>query len=71
MLACTILCENTAGRPGIIGEFGFSALIELGKETILFDTGSGKGIIPNCLALKKDLGHSFSFANAGSVFTFD
>ncbi len=56
MLTCTILCENTAGRPGIIGEFGFSALIELGRETILFDTGSGKGIIPNCLALKKNLG---------------
>ncbi len=56
MPTVTILCENTSGRLGLIGEFGFAALVELGDETILFDTGSGPGIIHNSLALKKNLG---------------
>jgi 7,8-dihydropterin-6-yl-methyl-4-(beta-D-ribofuranosyl)aminobenzene 5'-phosphate synthase len=36
------LCENTAGNMGVdaIAEWGFSALIETGDNTFLFDTGS-------------------------------
>ncbi|MBW2091819.1 MAG: MBL fold metallo-hydrolase [Deltaproteobacteria bacterium] len=55
MLKITILCENTAGFPGLIGEHGFSALVELDAESILMDTGSGQGILPNTRTLRKDL----------------
>ena len=55
MLIITVLCENTAAGPMTIGEHGFSALVELDEETILFDTGSGNGLIPNSRALGKDL----------------
>ena len=52
----TLLCENTAGIPlGIVGEHGFSALIERGEESILFDTGQGIGLLPNAAFLGKDL----------------
>lgn len=51
----TILCENTAAGPNLIGEHGFAALIETGEETILFDTGAGLGLIHNAQALGKDL----------------
>ena len=51
----TILCENTVGRPGLIGEHGFAAWIELKEENLLLDTGSGQGVVHNALALRKDL----------------
>lgn len=52
----TVLCENTAGHPiGIVGEHGFSALIERGGERILFDTGQGIGLLANAGRLGKDL----------------
>ncbi len=52
----TILCENSVGNPfGVIGEHGFACYVETEKSSYLFDTGQGMGIIPNSLALKKDL----------------
>lgn len=51
----TILCENTVSRPGLLGEHGFSAYIELPSGNILFDTGQGFGLIQNALRLEKSL----------------
>jgi 7,8-dihydropterin-6-yl-methyl-4-(beta-D-ribofuranosyl)aminobenzene 5'-phosphate synthase len=51
----TILCENTASSSGLIGEHGFSALIERGKGKILFDTGQGLGLVHNADLLGVDL----------------
>ena len=50
----TILCENTASSIGLIGEHGFSALIERDKEKILFDTGQGLGLVHNAAVLGVD-----------------
>jgi 7,8-dihydropterin-6-yl-methyl-4-(beta-D-ribofuranosyl)aminobenzene 5'-phosphate synthase len=55
MLRITILCDNVLGVPFGIGEHGFSALVEGGEEPLLFDVGSGKGIIANALTFGKDL----------------
>jgi 7,8-dihydropterin-6-yl-methyl-4-(beta-D-ribofuranosyl)aminobenzene 5'-phosphate synthase len=54
-LRITILCENTAVPSGFIGEHGFSALIERGKQKILFDTGQGLGLLHNAELLGVDL----------------
>jgi 7,8-dihydropterin-6-yl-methyl-4-(beta-D-ribofuranosyl)aminobenzene 5'-phosphate synthase len=54
-LRITIICENTAAPSGFIGEHGFSALIERGKEKILFDTGQGLGLLHNAELLGVDL----------------
>ena len=51
----TILCENLVGRLVGSGEHGFSAFIETDKGNYLFDTGSGRSIVPNSLTLSKDL----------------
>lgn len=52
----TILCENSVGTPfGVVGEHGFACLVETGSGAYLFDTGQGMGIVPNALALRKDL----------------
>jgi len=51
----TILCENTVQGMGLLGEHGFSALIETPAGDILFDTGQGFGLIHNSLRLGKDL----------------
>ena len=52
----TILCENTVGVPfGVIGEHGFACYLETETGNYLFDTGQGYAIVPNSLALKKDL----------------
>jgi len=51
----TILCENLVGRLVGSGEHGFSAFIEMEKGNYLFDTGSGRSIVPNSLTLNKDL----------------
>ncbi len=55
MIRITILCDNVVGFPFGIGEHGFSALVEAGDQNILFDTGSGKGLISNGLTFGKDL----------------
>ncbi len=51
----TILCENFVGRLVGLGEHGFSAFIETNHGNYLFDTGGGRSIVPNALALDKDL----------------
>jgi 7,8-dihydropterin-6-yl-methyl-4-(beta-D-ribofuranosyl)aminobenzene 5'-phosphate synthase len=51
----TILCENLVGRLVGSGEHGFSAFIETDEGNYLFDTGSGRSIVPNSLTLNKDL----------------
>ena len=52
----TILCENAVGIPfGVVGEHGFACLVETRSAAYLFDTGQGMGIVPNALALRKDL----------------
>ena len=51
----TILVENTTPVPGLLGEFGFSALIEVDGKRFLFDTGSGEAVILNAKTLGIDL----------------
>lgn len=51
----TVLCENTVAAPGVLGEHGFAAFIEIPGDTILFDTGQGFTLVHNALRLKKDL----------------
>ncbi len=52
----TILCENRSlGKRGIIGEHGFSALVEKDNELILMDTGQGLGLKPNAKILNINL----------------
>lgn len=51
----TILCENTVSKPGLLGEHGFSALVETRQETLLFDTGQGFTLLHNAQSLGKDL----------------
>lgn len=55
VMRITILCENLVGRLVGFGEHGFSAFIETDKGNYLFDTGSGRSIVPNSLVLNKDL----------------
>jgi 7,8-dihydropterin-6-yl-methyl-4-(beta-D-ribofuranosyl)aminobenzene 5'-phosphate synthase len=51
----TVLCENLVGKLIGSGEHGFSAFIETAEGNFLFDTGSGHSVVPNSLALNKDL----------------
>jgi 7,8-dihydropterin-6-yl-methyl-4-(beta-D-ribofuranosyl)aminobenzene 5'-phosphate synthase len=55
MVRITVLCDNLVGLPFGVGEHGFSALVEVGAEALLFDTGAGRGIVPNALTFQKDL----------------
>lgn len=52
----TVLCENSVGRPnGTIGEHGFACLIETASGMLLFDTGTGAGILHNAQVLGRNL----------------
>lgn len=51
----TTLAENTSGKPHIIGEWGFCALIETAEATVLLDSGAGHGVIHNAEHLGVDL----------------
>ena len=52
----TVLCENTAAGPmGLMGEHGFSALIERDGQRFLFDTGQGMALAHNARVLGQDL----------------
>jgi len=53
--ALTILVENTTPVPALVGEYGFSALIEVDDHKILFDTGSDQAIYHNAARLGIDL----------------
>jgi 7,8-dihydropterin-6-yl-methyl-4-(beta-D-ribofuranosyl)aminobenzene 5'-phosphate synthase len=53
----TILSENSVIRSSaLIGEHGFSALVEKGEEKVLFDTGQGYALHHNARILGLDLG---------------
>lgn len=56
MFRLTVLYDNEA-EPGLLGSWGFSALLETGEDTLLFDTGWD-----GCLLLEnmKKLGVSLS-----------
>jgi len=55
-LKITILAENSVVVPfDVIGEHGFSAFVEMEGFNFLFDTGQGKALVNNAIALKKDL----------------
>ncbi|MDD2510563.1 MAG: MBL fold metallo-hydrolase [Syntrophomonas sp.] len=43
----SILVENTTPSPSLVGEYGFSALIEVDGRKILFDTGSRNALFNN------------------------
>lgn len=51
----TILCDNCSTGPLLVGEHGFSLLIERDGEKILFDTGPGMSLPANLNVLGKDL----------------
>ena len=51
----TVLCENTVGKLVGLGEHGFSAFIETDRGNYLFDTGTGRSVVENSLALGRDL----------------
>jgi 7,8-dihydropterin-6-yl-methyl-4-(beta-D-ribofuranosyl)aminobenzene 5'-phosphate synthase len=51
----TILAENNAGKSGLIGEHGFSALVESPNGRYLFDTGPGRSLPHNTEKLKINL----------------
>jgi 7,8-dihydropterin-6-yl-methyl-4-(beta-D-ribofuranosyl)aminobenzene 5'-phosphate synthase len=56
MIRLTVVCENTAGPAyKILGEHGFSVLVEHKSGKLLFDTGQGRTIVHNADCLKKDL----------------
>lgn len=51
----SILVENTTPAPGLIGEYGFSAWLNIDGRKILFDTGSADALFPNAAKLGIDL----------------
>jgi len=51
----TTLSENTAGRPGMLAEWGLSVLVEADGQNILLDTCSSISVPHNALLLKVDL----------------
>ncbi|QTA92629.1 Beta-lactamase domain-containing protein [Desulfonema magnum] len=54
-MTITILAENTVSKSGLIGEHGFSVLIERGDEKYLFDTSPGASLPHNIKRLDKNL----------------
>lgn len=53
--AVTILVENSTPSPTLIGEYGFSALVEVDDYKILFDTGSAQALYHNAPQMGIDL----------------
>jgi len=51
----TTLCENTAGEPGFMAEWGLSILVQAGGVTVLFDTGLTSAAVRNADKLGVDL----------------
>ena len=51
----TVLVENTAARPGVQPEHGFSAWVEADGANVLFDTGASDLVCANADALGVDL----------------
>jgi 7,8-dihydropterin-6-yl-methyl-4-(beta-D-ribofuranosyl)aminobenzene 5'-phosphate synthase len=51
----TTLIENTAGRPGVMAEWGLSILIELDGLKVLLDSGEAGALVRNAVNLGIDL----------------
>ena len=54
-LRITVVVENTARKPGLLGEHGLSFWIDTGTHHVLFDTGQGQTLGPNANCLHLDL----------------
>jgi 7,8-dihydropterin-6-yl-methyl-4-(beta-D-ribofuranosyl)aminobenzene 5'-phosphate synthase len=54
-LKLVTLAENTAGERGLLGEWGWSLLVQAGERTFLLDTGAGPSTVHNAAALGVDL----------------
>jgi metal-dependent hydrolase (beta-lactamase superfamily II) len=52
----TVIVENMAGLPPLLGEWGLSLLVETDRHQILFDTGGGLALPHNSQELSLDLG---------------
>lgn len=48
------MVENTTPVPGLMGEFGYSVLVDVDDNRFLFDTGNGEAIIGNAKAMGVD-----------------
>ena len=55
MITITLLVENSARGPGILGEHGLSWWIDTGTHRVLFDTGQGMALTHNAARLGIDL----------------
>jgi 7,8-dihydropterin-6-yl-methyl-4-(beta-D-ribofuranosyl)aminobenzene 5'-phosphate synthase len=55
MITITVLVENTARGPGILGEHGLAWWIDTGMHRVLFDTGQGMALVHNAKRLGIDL----------------
>lgn len=58
----TILVENTAPVPPLVGEYGFAALVQVDDKTIIFDTGSNDAIFTNSNILGVNLAEADEIA---------
>ncbi len=54
----TLVCENTAGPWGTLGEHGLAWWIQYGRQRLLFDTGQGLALMHNARRLGLDLGEA-------------
>jgi 7,8-dihydropterin-6-yl-methyl-4-(beta-D-ribofuranosyl)aminobenzene 5'-phosphate synthase len=54
-LTLTTLCENTAGKPGFMAEWGLSILVQADGMNVLFDTGGNFAAVRNADKLGVDL----------------
>jgi len=51
----TTLCENTVAKPGFVGEWGLSILVQVDDHNILFDTGAESAAVKNADKIGFDL----------------
>jgi len=51
----TTLCENTAGKPGFMAEWGLSIFVQVDGMNVLFDTGGNFAAVRNADKLGVDL----------------
>lgn len=51
----SILVENTAPAPGLIGEYGFACLVDIDGHELLLDTGSERALFHNSKVMGIDL----------------
>jgi len=49
------LCENTAAIKGVLGEWGWSVIVETGDSTIMLDTGASGIVMKNAEKMNVDL----------------